>query len=270
MQMEEQLKNEVARYWNQASCGTDHIQETKFSYEYFEQIEAHRYSVEPEIFSFAQFTRFSGKKVLEVGIGAGTDFIQWIRAGAEGYGIDLTEEALENVRHRLSLYSLKAKEIKLADAENIPYADNFFDLVYSWGVIHHSPNTQKCLEEIIRVAKPGATIKIMIYNRRSLLVFYRYLKTALFKGKPFRSFSDVLFYDMESLGTKGYTLKEVRAMLKNQPVSITQLQSTVTSHDLLLAKSKLAQRLAYFAAALLGWNRCGFYMTLELKKLGTP
>ena len=267
MKIDEQLKSEVARYWNQASCGTDHIQEEKFSKEYFEKIEAHRYAVEPEIFSFAQFTRFAGAKVLEVGIGAGTDFLQWTRAGALTYGIDLTEEALENVRHRLEIYGLKAQEIRVADAENLPFADNSFDLVYSWGVIHHSPNTKKCLEEIIRVVKPGGSVKIMIYNRRSLVVFYRYLKTALFKGKPFRSFSDVLFYDMESLGTKGYTMKEARNLLTGLPVEIQEIKSTVSSHDLMKAKSKFAQFFAYAAAALFGWDRCGFYMTLELKKV---
>ena len=268
MQMEEQLKSEVARYWNQASCGTDHVQETKFSREYFERIESHRYAVEPEIFSFAQFTRFHGAKILEVGIGAGTDFIQWIRAGALAYGIDLTAEALENVQRRLKIYGLKAEEVSVADAEHLPYPAGFFDLVYSWGVIHHSPDTKKCLGEIIRVTKPGGTIKIMIYNRHSLVVFYRYLRTALFKGRPFRSFSNVLFYEVESLGTKGYTLKEVRSMLRGQPVSIEQLKSTVTSHDLLKAKSKFARFFAHIAAFLFGWDRCGFYMTLELKKLG--
>jgi len=267
MQMDEQLKSEVARYWNQASCGTDHIQERKFSREYFEKIEAHRYAVEPEIFSFAQFTRFHKAKMLEVGIGAGTDFIQWIRAGALAYGIDLTEESLKNVQRRLELYGLKAQEIRLADAEHLPYPSNSFDLVYSWGVIHHSPNTKRCLEEMIRVAKPGGVIKVMIYNRHSLVVLYRYLRTALFKGKPFRTFSTVLFYEMESLGTKGFTPKEVRSMLRGQPVSIKHLKSTVTSHDLLKAKSKFAQSLAYIAAILLGWNRCGFFMTLELHKL---
>lgn len=263
----EELKSEVARYWNQASCGTDHIQEAKFSRSYFEKIEEHRYRVEPEIFSFAQFTRFSNQKVLEVGIGAGTDFLQWVRAGAVAYGIDLTEEALDNVKHRLDLYGLKAQEIRVADAEKNPYPSHFFDLVYSWGVIHHSPDTKKCLEEIIRVTKPGGKIKIMIYNRRSLLVFYRYLKTGLFKGKLFRNFANVLYYDMESLGTKGYTEKEVRHMLKDLPVTISELKSTVTSHDLLHAKSKPAQFLAYLAACIFGWNRCGFYMTIELNRL---
>lgn len=265
--IEEQLKTEVARYWNQASCGTEHVQEEKFSRQYFEQIEAHRYAVEPEIFSFAQFSRFAGCTVLEVGIGAGTDFVQWVRSGAQAYGIDLTQESIDNVQHRLDLYGLKA-DIRIADAEHLPYPSNSFDLVYSWGVIHHSPNTARCLEEIIRVAKPGALIKIMIYNRHSLVVFYRYLKTALFKGKPFRSFSNVLFYDIESLGTKGYTFKEVRALLKKLPVKVESLKSTVTSHDLLKARSRTARFFAYLAAVLFGWNRVGFYMTMELKKVG--
>lgn len=265
--IEEQLKVEVTKYWNRASCGTENLQEKKFSKEYFEKIESHRYAVEPEIFSFAQFTRFAQSKVLEVGIGAGTDFLQWVRAGAYAHGIDLTQESIDNVQHRLNLYGLKA-DVRIGDAENLPYESNSFDLVYSWGVIHHSPNTQKCLEEIVRVAKPGALIKIMIYNRHSLVVFFRYLKTALLKGRPFRSFSDVLFYDVESLGTKGFTFRETQAMLKKLPVKIDSLKATATSHDLLKVKSKFARFFAYLAAALFGWNRVGFYMTMELSKNG--
>lgn len=259
------LKEEVARYWNQAACGTDRALQSKFSREYFEEIEEHRYTVEPEIFSFAQFTRYAGQKILEVGVGAGTDFTQWVRAGAQAHGIDLTQEAIDHVQHRLNVYGLRAAEVKRADAENLPYPPNTFDLVYSWGVIHHSPNTQKCLEEIVRVTKPGGRIKIMIYHRYSLVVLYRYLKSAV-KGKLFRSFSDVLFYDVESLGTKGYSFKEVRAMCQHLPIQILEMKATVTSHDLLKVKSKWARRMAYFAALCLGWNRAGFYLTLDLKK----
>jgi hypothetical protein len=82
MQMEQdqaQLKNNVREYWNHASCGTEFIDSPKFSQAYFEDIENFRYTIEPEIFSFAQFSRFRDKKVLEVGVGAGTDFIQWVR-----------------------------------------------------------------------------------------------------------------------------------------------------------------------------------------------
>lgn len=263
---QEKLKKEVYDYWNKASCGTEFIKEEKFTKEYFEEIERFRYSIEPEIFSFAQFTRFHGKKVLEVGVGAGTDFLQWARAGAHAYGIDLTHEAIFNIKQRLELYDLKAHDLQVADAENLPYQDNSFDLVYSWGVIHHSPNTIKCLEEIVRVTKPGGAIKIMIYNRHSLFAFYRYILCALLKGKPWRSIGHVLFYDQESLGTKAYTRKEMKTILKKYPVRAISIQAVVTHHDLLYYKSKPFQWLAYLAACILGWRTSGFFMTMHLEK----
>ena len=91
----EEPKGEVAAYWNRATCGTDVTLATKYSREYFEEIEHYRYRMEPEIFSFAQFTRYRDKRVLEVGVGAGTDFLQWVRAGAKAYGVDLTPAAVE-------------------------------------------------------------------------------------------------------------------------------------------------------------------------------
>ena len=264
----EQLKERVKGYWNKASCGTEYTNQKKFSQSYFEEIEELRYKIEPEIFSFAQFTRFRDKKVLEVGVGAGTDFLQWVRAGADAYGIDLTQEAIDNVTERLAACDLRAKDVCVADAENIPYRDDSFDCVYSWGVIHHSPNMEKCLAEIIRVTKLGGTIKLMIYNRRSLFAFYRYLLAGLFKGKPFQRISTVLFNHQESLGTKAYTFKEIKKLLAQCPVSIKKLKATVTSHDLLYYKSRPFRWLAYMAACVCGWNRVGWFMTIELTKKG--
>jgi ubiquinone/menaquinone biosynthesis C-methylase UbiE len=263
---QQQLKKTVHVYWNKGSCGTEITSHQKFSSDYFKEIESYRYRVEPEIFSFAQFTRAYGKKVLEIGVGAGTDFVQWVRAGAHAYGIDLTSEAIENTRHRLMIEGLRPYDLQVADAENIPYPDNSFDLVYSWGVIHHSPDTQRCLEEIVRVTKPGGTVKLMIYHRYSLFALYRYLLAAFFKGKPFRSLSHVLFYDQESLGTKAYTFKEARKMLNNLPITIKELKATVSYHDLLRYKSLPIRILAYISACLFGWDRAGFFMTIELEK----
>jgi ubiquinone/menaquinone biosynthesis C-methylase UbiE len=264
--MKEQLKQEVHKYWNKQSCGTEHTDQKKHSPAYFDEIEAFRYAVEPEIFSFAQFTRYRGKKMLEVGVGAGTDFLQWVRAGAEAHGIDLTQEAIDNVAHRLLLNNLEAAELKVGDAENLPYEDNKFDLVYSWGVIHHSPNTQRCLAEIIRVTKPGGQIKVMIYHRRGLFAYWRWLNTALLKGKPWRSIANVLFHDQESLGTKAYTFKEVKKILSTHPVKLQKLSAPVTQHDLLYYKSWPFRALAYLGASLLGWNRSGFFLMIELQK----
>lgn len=261
-----ELKQEVKKYWNKASCGTEFIQQPKFSKEYFEAVEAFRYTIEPEIFSFAQFTRFHGKKVLEVGVGAGTDFLQWVRAGALAHGIDLTEEAITNVQHRLMLYDLKAQDVRVGDAENIPYEANQFDLVYSWGVIHHSPNTFKALQELIRVAKAGGTIKVMIYNRHSLFAFYQYLMHGLLKGKPFRSFKDVLFHHQESLGTQAFTFTEAKNLIAQCPVTIKHMSAPATQHDLLYYKSSFVKACAYVLACVWGWNTSGWFMMIELEK----
>ena len=119
-------------FWNRQSCDTDQAQARKFSREYFEQIERWRYTDQPFIHRFAGFDQYRGKRVLEVGFGAGTDFIQWLRAGARATGIDLTEEALVNVRHRIEVYGLPQPEsLQVGDAENLPFPSNTFDLGYS-------------------------------------------------------------------------------------------------------------------------------------------
>ena len=261
------LKKKVAEYWNEQTCGTEFINKKKFTKEYFESIESYRYSVEPEIFSFAQFTRFKHKKILEVGVGAGTDFLQWVRAGAEAHGIDLTEEAISHVKHRMELYKENKFELSVGDAENLSYQDSSFDLVYSWGVVHHSPNTEKCLAEIVRVTKPGGTIKLMIYNRRSLFAFYMWLRFAMLKGKPFKSIKTVLFQNQESPGTKAYTIKEAKKMMLDENVKVKEIKAVATKHDLLFYKNWLVRSLATTAASIFGWNRCGWFMTIELEKV---
>jgi hypothetical protein len=106
----------------------------------------------------------------------------------------------------------------------------------------------------------------MIYNRHSLFAFYRYILCALFKGKPFRSLSNVLFHDQESPGTKAYTFKEIKKILSTLPVNINLLKASVTNHDLLYYKNRFYRALAYLAACILGWNKSGWFMTIELEK----
>jgi len=267
MNERQHLKSQVSAYWNKASCGTEITNQKKFSPAYFDEIEQFRYTIEPEVFSFAQFTRWHGKKVLEVGVGAGTDFMQWVRAGAHAYGVDLTQEAVDHVHHRLQLNGLQAVDIQVADAESLPHQDNFFDCVYSWGVIHHSPDTEQCLREIIRVTKPGGNIKIMVYNRHSLFALYQWLLHAACKGKPFQTISTVLFNYQESSGTKAYTRAEIKKMIAQYKVRLINIQTTVSSHDLLYYKSKPFRFLARCAASLLGWHNVGWFMTIKLEKI---
>ncbi|MBL8152472.1 MAG: class I SAM-dependent methyltransferase, partial [Blastocatellia bacterium] len=171
------------------------------------------------------------------------------------------------VKNRLKVYGLSAEDVKVGDAENIPYPNNSFDLVYSWGVIHHTPNTIKALEEIIRVTKIGGEIKIMIYNRHSLYSFYRYLYHGLFKGRPFRTISSILYHHLESLGTKAYTLAEVKKILARYPVEVKSLTANVTNYDLLWNRNTFLRTAAQVLAGIYGLHRCGWFLTFELKKI---
>ncbi len=260
------IKQDVHDFWNSQACGTQFTDKEKYTKEYFEEIEENRYKVSPEIFSFAQFTRFKGKKLLEVGIGAATDFLQWVRAETIAYGVDLTDEAIEHARHRLELYGLQAEDLRVADSENLPFEDNTFDVIYSWGVIHHTPNTPKALEEIVRVCKPGGTCKVMIYHRHSLLAWFFWLKHALLKCRPWKSLSWVLWHHMESIGTKAYTKKEVREMLKGKPIENLEIKPLLSYYDKMERFNKLFRFAAGCFIRLFGHENTGWFLTIQFNK----
>ncbi|MGE5479770.1 MAG: class I SAM-dependent methyltransferase [Chloroflexota bacterium] len=262
----ETLKNQVKDYWNREACGTFLTDKDKYTREYFEEIEETRYKLQPEIFGFAQFPRFHGRTVLEIGIGAGTDFIQWTRCGCDSYGIDLTEEAVEHVNRRLSLYGLNATETRVADAENLPYDDNKFDLVYSWGVIHHSPQTLKALDEIVRVLKPGGSAKIMVYNRHSLLCYLFWIKHALLKFRPWKPLSWVLWNFMESPGTKAYTVGEMKKILGDRNLKNVKVVPLYSYYDKLGRFNWLFKKIAAGLTCILGRERIGWFLTFEFTK----
>lgn len=260
------LKSKVRDYWDSEACGTWFTDKEKYTKEYFEDIEKARYQVSPEILPFAEFDKFKNKKLLEVGVGAGTDFLQWVRGGTHAYGIDLTQEAVDHVKHRLDIYGLKAEQLVVGDSENLPFEDNFFDIVYSWGVIHHTPDTEKALNEIIRVLKPGGISKIMIYHRHSLLVYLFWIKHALLKAKPWRSFSNVLWNHMESIGTKAFTVLELKKMLNRDDIEIIEIKPVLTYYDKMLRFNKFYQFVAKVLAKILGGDKAGWFLTFQFRK----
>ena len=209
------LNERVRNYWEQEPCGTGEPIAGNLepdSLEWFERIEEHRYTVEPFIHQVAQFTRHRGKTVLEVGVGAGTDHLQWARAGCECFGVDLTDAGIETTRRRLSCYGFQSRLQRL-DAERLPYPDATFDIVYSWGVIHHAEKPEQIAVEILRVLKPGGVFIGMIYARHSLLVLKLWFRHGLLKGQPWRSLADIVWNHVESPGTKAYTSDEARRLL---------------------------------------------------------
>ncbi len=261
-----EIKTEVREYWNEQPCGTQFSDNIKYTREYFDDIEEYRYSIEPEIFSFAQFTRFHGKKILEVGVGAGTDFLQWARAGAICNGIDATQEGVQHTVQRLHTYGLEADDVRVADCEQLPYSDDSFDLVYSWGVIHHTPDTYQALKEIVRVCRPGGIAKIMIYHRHSLLSYFVWINRALLRGKPWKSLSWCLYNHMESIGTKAYTKKEALQMLEGLPVENIAIQPKLTYYDRLGRFNHIYRFIASVASKILGGNRVGWFLTIQFQK----
>ena len=226
-----QSNDDVREFWERQPCGTGSEITSKLpkgNLEWFKQIESHRYNVEPFIHSVAQFTRHKGKKVLEIGVGAGTDHLQWARAGCDCYGVDLTDAAIETTRCHLEHYGFKSK-LQRINAETLPFDNNYFDIVYSWGVIHHTQFPEKIISEIERVLKPRGAFIGMIYGLYSPLVLKEWVKNALLKGTPWKSFKNIVWHDIESVGTKAYTVKQTRSLFRN--FSKVSIKRFITTYD---------------------------------------
>lgn len=204
------LKSSVRDHWEAETCGTRGV-DGEDRKAFFDQIERERYEWEPYIKPFARFERGRGKRVLEVGVGAGTDFINWVRNGAIATGVDLTERGVELTRERVALEGFTA-DVQRADAEKLPFADESFDIVYSYGVLHHSPHTVRAISEVYRVLKPGGTALIMVYHLESWTTLMLWALHCALKGQPWKSPRWAVYQYLESPGTKVYTVDEARTL----------------------------------------------------------
>lgn len=160
------LKERVRAFWQAHPCGTRFSDAEMGTPEFFERVEAHRYTKEWHIPEAADFAGTRGLSVLEIGCGLGTDGAQFAKAGAHYTGIDLTEAAVDLARRRFEVSNLPGT-FRVADAENLDFADDSFDRVYSHGVLHHTPDTARAVAEIRRVLKPGGRAIVMLYHRGS-------------------------------------------------------------------------------------------------------
>jgi SAM-dependent methyltransferase len=166
---------DVQQYWDARPCNIRHSTKPIGSKEYFDEVEARKYLVEPHIPAFADFERWRDKRVLEVGCGIGTDSINFARAGARLTAVELSGESLRIAAERAEVMGV-ADRIRFvqANAEELTSAidDGPYDLVYSFGVVHHTPHPEKALAEIRALVAPGGTLKLMVYHRRSWKVFW--------------------------------------------------------------------------------------------------
>lgn len=270
------LKWRVKEHWEQEACGERYGDETNRRL-FFETISEARYNLEPYIPTFADFPSAQGKTVLEIGVGAGADFQNWCTHALHATGVDLTEKAIALTRERLQINSIPPERFTLqtADAEALPLNSDSFDLVYSWGVLHHTPDTPKSFREVLRVLKPGGVMKAMIYHVPSWTGFLLYLQHALARGIFRTKTKDVIFDHLESPGTKAYTTSEAKSFLTGIGFLNVNLYTKLGPGDLLIIKpSEKYQSSIYrivwrvyprFLVRLLG-ERLGLYLLITATK----
>jgi SAM-dependent methyltransferase len=160
------LKERVRAFWQENPCGTKFADAPPGSRKFYELVEDHRYTKEWHIPAAAGFAQSSNLDVLEIGCGLGTDGAQFAKAGANYTGIDLTEAAVSLAKRRFELFQLPGT-FRIADAERLDFPNHSFDLVYSHGVLHHTPDTTAAVREIHRVLRPGGKAVVMLYHRDS-------------------------------------------------------------------------------------------------------
>ena len=205
------LKQAVRAHWTAEPCGTREVRECDRR-AYFARLEADRYALEPFIPKFARFSESRGLRVLEIGVGPGNDFIQWLRNGAVATGVDLTDAGIALTRERAELEGFKP-DLRQADAEKLPFDDATFDVVYSYGVLHHTPDTEKAIAEVARVLKPGGQARLMLYHYPSWTSMLLWGVHCAAKGKPWLGPRWATYHFLESPGTKSYTLDELDKLL---------------------------------------------------------
>ena len=264
-------KEDVRQFWEDASCREKLLLDGVDKKDY-ERQSSQRYSLEPIIETFAEFGHFSGKRVLEIGVGLGADHQRFAENGASIFGIDLTKRAVEHTRARMDFFGLDS-HVKVGDAEKLEFANDTLDLVYSWGVIHHSPDTGSVVKEIFRLLKPGGCAKIMIYHKWSIVGFMLWFRYGLLAFQPRLGLSEVYSKQLESPGTKAYTVEEGFALFSQ--FNNVEIKTVLTHADLLTSGAgqrhgglllAVARKVWPRAILKLLFNNSGLFMLIEATK----
>ena len=221
--------DQVQEYWNRRPCNIRHSTKPVGTREYFDEVERRKYFVEPHIPGFAEFPRWQGKRVLEIGCGIGTDTINFARNGAQVTAIDLSEKSLEMAGTRAEVFGLSDRiRFFHGSAEQLEQVvpPEPFDLVYSFGVIHHTPHPERVLAQLKNYVRPGSTVKIMVYHRYSwkvLWILMTYGKCQFWKLTEL-----VARYSEAETGcpvTYSYSKSELRALMERSGFRVKEVHA---------------------------------------------
>ena len=255
-------KRRTREQWGANPCGAHAAGNLEAgTREYFDAIEDYRYNSDaPWLKDAVGFDHFQNKRLLEVGFGTGTDLLQFARAGAVVTGVDITPRSIEIARRRFDVYGQRG-EFLIGDGENLSFPDESFDVVYSFGVLHHTPDTQRAIREVHRVLRPGGKAIVMLYHRSSLFYWGGLaLKRGILQGKLLRhSMAEIMSLHVEYSAAdarplvKAYTRAEARRLFSDFSdceITVNQL----TRRELRPIGRTLPEPVFNWLAQSFGWN----------------
>jgi ubiquinone/menaquinone biosynthesis C-methylase UbiE len=256
-------KRHARQQWTGDPCGAKYGEKYRFATrEFFDEVERHRYQeYAPWMPSVMGFNDFSGARLIEIGCGMGTDLLQFARGGAHCTGVDLTPRSIEISRLHFDLYKMRA-DFVLTDAERLPFADESFDVVYSNGVLHHTPGTAQAIREAHRILRPGGIAKVMLYHRHSLYYWSEILlHRGLLRGHFLRGHSpeEIMsrYVEYSSTGArplvKAYSRRQARelfAPFREVKIEVEQM----IRKELSLLSPLVSDNLFRSLSRRLGWN----------------
>jgi ubiquinone/menaquinone biosynthesis C-methylase UbiE len=219
------IYKEVQNFWNNRPCNIKHSDKLFLSKEYFDEVEQKKYFVEPHIKDFAQFENWKDKNVLEIGCGIGTDSINFARNGANLTVVEFSEESLNICKQRFQVYGLQA-QFYVGNAENLgdflPLQK--FDLIYSFGVIHHTPQPENVIKSIIPYMNEQTELRIMLYSKISWKLFWLMFENNNFSLKNHKDL--IQDYAEAQYGCPvayTYTFEEIHKLLSQFNLDVTQI-----------------------------------------------
>ncbi len=185
------IKNDNIAFWTMNVPGIDNDvhQKEVGSPEFYRKVDEVRYRQEPYLEGFFSELIVPGAASLEVGIGLGTDLRTFAKAGMQVTGLDYSPGNAHLSQQGLDACDLKGKVVS-GDAEQLPFPDTSFDICYSWGCLHHSPETRKSIDELYRVLKPGGSVMVMLYHKgyQYLYMLLAYILTFRWLSMPLQRY----------------------------------------------------------------------------------
>ena len=255
----------VRKYWNKQPCNINHSNKKFLSKEYFDEVKKKKYFVEKHIPKFANFKKYKNKSVLEIGCGIGTDAIEFIKNGSNYTGIDYSEKSVQIVKQRISTYNLNSNKIKVfvdncENLKNVKKLKKKYDLIYSFGVIHHTENMQKAFDSIYKIASKNTSIKIMLYAKNSYKNFLLHHTNYRFEAQK----NCPVVYTVDN--------KDLEKLFKNKFKIINQYQDFIFPYKIKPYKKGKYIKIEHFEKMpnkifkILEKN-IGEHLMLELKKI---